>query len=83
MRMSAKAMPERMSPKRMILTGMIVLGVVFLSPIAYLTGQRAGLWLTTPALESAGPWPSLDEGEMDPGGMGEKLKPATGGVVEI
>lgn len=76
-------MPERMSPKRMIVAGVIVLTVVFLSPIAYLTGQRAGLWLTAPALDSAGPWPSLDEGEMDPGGMGEKLRPANGGVVEI
>ena len=83
MRMKATAIPNRMSPKRMIVTGMIVLGVVFLSPIAYLAGQRAGLWLTTPTLESAGPWPSLDEGELDPGGMGEKLKPANGGVVEI
>lgn len=83
MRMKANAMPERMSPQRMIVAGVIVLTVVFLSPIAYLTGQRAGLWLTGPAPDSAGPWPSLDEGEMDPGGMGEKLKPANGGVVEI
>jgi len=83
MRMKASAMPDRMSPKHMVVTGMIVLSIVFLSPIAYLAGQRAGLWLTTPTLESAGPWPSLDEGEMDPGGMGEKLKPANGGVVEI
>jgi hypothetical protein len=76
-------MPDRMSPTRMIVAGMVVLTVVFLSPIAYLAGQRAGLWLVTPALDSAGPWRSLDEGELDPGGMGENLKPANGGVVEI
>ena len=81
--MKAIAMPERMSPTRMIVGAVIVLAVVFLSPIAYLAGQRTGLWLTAPSLESAGPWPSLDEGERDPGGMGEKLKPANGGVVEI
>lgn len=81
--MTAKTMPDRMSPKRLIVAGVIVLAVVFLSPIAYLAGHQAGLWLTTPTLESAGPWPSLDEGELDPGGMGEKLKPAGGGVVEI
>ena len=81
--MKATAMPDRMSPKHMVVTGMIALSVVFLSPIAYHAGQRAGLWLTTPTRESAGPGPSLDEGEMDPGGMGEKLKPANGGVVEI
>jgi hypothetical protein len=74
---------DRMSPPRMIMAAVLVLTVVFLSPIAYLTGQRAGLWLTTPTGESAGPWPSLDEGELDPGGMGEKLKPANGGVVDI
>ena len=81
--MRATETPDRMSPKRMIVAGVIVLTVVFLSPIAYLAGQQAGLWLTTPTLPSAGPWPSLDEGERDPGGMGENLKPAAGGVVEI
>lgn len=81
--MRATTTPDRMSPKGMMVAGVIVLTVVFLSPIAYLAGQRAGLWLTTPTLESAGPWPSLDEGERDPGGMGENLKPAAGGVVEI
>ena len=83
--MRANAGPDRMSPKRIIVAGVIVLTVVFLSPIAYLAGQRAGLWLVTPGLDSdsAGPWPSLDEGERDPGGMGENLKPAHGGVVEI
>ena len=81
--MKANTTPDRLSPKRMIVAGMIVLTVVFLSPVAYLAGQRAGLWLTTPTLESVGPLPSLDEGERDPGGMGENLKPAAGGVVEI
>jgi len=81
--MKATTTPERLSPNRMIVAAMVVLTVVFLSPIAYLAGQRAGAWLTTPVVDSAGPWPSLDEGERDPGGMGEKLKPANGGIVEI
>lgn len=76
-------MPDRMSPKRVMVVGVIVLTVVFLSPIAYLAGQQAGLWLITPAVDSAGPWPGIDEGELDPGGMGENLKPANGGVVDI
>jgi hypothetical protein len=54
-----------MTPKRMALAAVLVLTVVFLSPIAYLAGQRAGIWLTTAATESTGPWPSLDEA--DPG----------------
>jgi hypothetical protein len=73
-----------MTPKRMALAAVLVLTVVFLSPIVYLAGQGASLWLTTPAVEHSGPWPSLDEGERDPGGMGERLKPAGGsGVAEI
>ncbi|HKW91234.1 MAG TPA: hypothetical protein VJX92_04995 [Methylomirabilota bacterium] len=70
--------PERMTPKRVTLAAVLVLTVVFLSPIAYLAGQRAGAWLTTPAAEHAGtgtPWPSLDDNEHDPGSMGERLKP--------
>jgi hypothetical protein len=55
-----------MTPKRMALAAVLVLAVVFLSPIAYLAGQRAGLWLTTPAVERTGPWPSLDEAEPEP-----------------
>ena len=55
-----------MTPRRMALAAVLVLTVVFLSPIAYLTGQRTGLWLTTPAAEPAGPWPSLDEAEREP-----------------
>jgi len=74
--------PERMTPKRMTLAAVLVLTVVFLSPIAYLAGQRAGAWLTAPAVERAetgaetgAPWPSLDDNEHDPGSMGERLKP--------
>ncbi len=69
--------PERMTPRRMTLAAVLVLTVVFLSPIAYLAGQRAGTWLTAPAAERAGtPWPSLDDNEHDPGSMGERLKPS-------
>lgn len=63
-----------MTPKRMALAAVLVLTVVFLSPIAYLAGQRAGVWLTTAAVESAGPWPSLEEA--DPGlSPGDRFKP--------
>jgi hypothetical protein len=73
-----------MTPKRMTLLAVLVLIVAFLSPIAYLAGQRAGVWLTTPAVDrSAGPWPSLEEGELDPGGMGERLKSSGSGVANI
>jgi hypothetical protein len=72
-----------MTPKRMALAAVLVLTVVFLSPIVYLAGHRASLWLTTPAVEHSGPWSGLDEGERDPGSMGERLKPAGGGVAEI
>lgn len=65
-----------MTPQRMTLAAVLVLTVVFLSPIAYLAGQRTGLWLATPAMERGNPWPSLEEGEHDPGSMGERLKPA-------
>lgn len=81
--MKATETPNRMSPRRMIVAAVLVLTVVFLSPIAYLAGQRAGAWLTAPPMDGAGPWPSLDEGERDPGGMGENLKPASGGIVDI
>jgi hypothetical protein len=73
-----------MTPKRMTLAAVLVLTVVFLSPIVYLAGHRASLWLATPAVEHSVPWQSLDEGEQDPGSMGERLKPAGGtGVAEI
>ena len=79
--------PERMTPKRMTLAAVLVLTVVFLSPIAYLAGQRAGAWLTAPAAERAdtgAPWPSLDDNEHDPGSTGERLKPGgRGAVAEI
>jgi hypothetical protein len=60
----------------MALAAVLVLTVVFLSPIAYLAGQRAGVWLTTPAAERSGPWPSLDEGERESAGPGDRFKPA-------
>ena len=81
--MKATTAPDRMSPNRMMVAAVVILAVVFLSPIAYLAGQRAGAWLTTPVVESAGPWPSFDEGERDPGGMGEKLKSGNGVIVDI
>ena len=72
-----------MTLRRMTLAAVLVLTVVFLSPIAYMAGQRAGLWLTTPVVEHGSPWPSLEEGEHDPGPLGERLKPAGGGVADI
>jgi hypothetical protein len=65
----------------MTLAAVLVLTVVFFGPIAYLAGQRAGLWLTSPAMERGNPWPSLGEGEHDPGSMGERFKPAGGVTV--
>lgn len=53
-----------MTPKRMALAAALVLTVVFLSPIAYLAGQRAGSWLTTAATSRT--WPSLDEVDPEP-----------------
>jgi hypothetical protein len=32
-------------------------------------------------MERANPWPSIEEGEHDPGSMGERLKPAGGVTV--
>ncbi|HKX04044.1 MAG TPA: hypothetical protein VJX71_16230 [Methylomirabilota bacterium] len=65
-----------MTPRRMALAAVLVLTVVFLSPIAYLAGQRAGVWLTTPAEDRSGPWPSVDEGERDSSAPAERSKPA-------
>ena len=48
-----------MTPKLMALAAVVVLTVVFLSPVAYMAGQRATVWLTAPAGESTGPWPSV------------------------
>ena len=54
-----------MTPKLMALAAVLVLTVVFLSPIAYLAGQRAGVWLTDARGGATGPWPSVDEGERE------------------
>ena len=64
-----------MTPRRMALAAALVLTVVFLSPIAYLAGQRAGVWLSTPAAERSGPWPSVDEGERESAAPAERAKP--------
>jgi hypothetical protein len=58
----------------MVLAAALALTVVFLSPIAYMAGERAGLWLTTPTSER-GPWPSVDDDERDTGPRPER-KPA-------
>jgi hypothetical protein len=58
----------------MLLAAVLALTVVFLSPIAYMAGERAGLWLTSPTAEP-GPWPSVDDAERDAGSPGER-KPA-------
>jgi hypothetical protein len=60
----------------MALAAVLVLTVVFLSPIAYLAGQRAGVWLTMPADDGSGPWPSVDDGERDSSAPAERSKPA-------
>ncbi|HJR51288.1 MAG TPA: hypothetical protein VJ794_09305 [Gemmatimonadales bacterium] len=64
-----------MTPKLLVLAGAIALTVVFLSPIAYLAGERAGVWLTTPTVEPTGPWPSLDEAEPETG-PADRFKPS-------
>ncbi|HSL51912.1 MAG TPA: hypothetical protein VK878_22815 [Candidatus Deferrimicrobiaceae bacterium] len=64
-----------MTLKRMALAAVVVLTVVFLSPLAYLAGQRASVWLTTPAAERTGPWPSQDEAEPE-SGASDRFKPA-------
>lgn len=64
-----------MTPRRMALAAVLVLTVVFLSPIAYLAGQRAGVWLSTQAAERTGPWPSVDEGDREPVAPAERTKP--------
>jgi hypothetical protein len=63
-----------MTPKLMMLAAVVVLTVVFLSPVAYMAGQRASLWLIAPAGEAVGPWPSVDEAERDAGPT-ERAKP--------
>jgi hypothetical protein len=64
-----------MTPKLMALAAVVVLTVVFLSPIAYMAGQCASVWLTEPAAERTGPWPSLDEADREPGPT-ERFKPS-------
>jgi hypothetical protein len=56
-----------MTPKLMALAAAVVLTVVFLSPIAYMAGQRTTVWLTAPAGDGAGPWPSVDDAEREQG----------------
>jgi len=63
-----------MTPKLMALAAAVVLTVVFLSPIAYMAGQRTTGWLTAPAGEGTGPWPSVDEAEREQGPT-ERAKP--------
>ena len=62
-----------MTPRRMVLAAALALMVVFLSPIAYMAGERAGLWLTTTA--ERGAVPSVDDDERDAGSLVER-KPA-------
>jgi hypothetical protein len=53
-----------MTPRRIVLAAALALTVVFLSPLAYMAGERAGLWITSPAAES-GPSPSVDDADRD------------------
>jgi len=63
-----------MTSKLMALAGVVVLTVVFLSPVAYMAGQRVSVWLTSPTAEPTGPWPSVDEAEREQGPT-ERAKP--------
>lgn len=54
-----------MTPKLMALAAVVVLTVVFLSPIAYLAGQSATVWLAAQTAERTGPVPSLNEAERE------------------
>jgi hypothetical protein len=74
--LSGFAQEVSMTPRRMALAAVLALTVVFLSPIAYFAGQRAGVWLTTPADDRSGPWPSVDDGERDSSAPAERSKPA-------
>ena len=72
-----------MTPKRMALAAVVILTVVFLSPIAYMAGQCAGVWLTAPAAERTGPWPSLDETEREQApsdGYNPPVRPGFGNI---
>jgi len=72
-----------MTPKLMALAAVVVLTVVFLSPVAYMAGQRATLWLIAPAGEPTGPWPSVDEAEREPGPTEGSKAPVRPGFGDI
>jgi len=72
-----------MTPKLMALAAVVVLTVVFLSPVAYMAGQRATEWLTAPAGEPTGPWPSVDEAERDAGPTERSRPPVRPGFGDI
>jgi len=72
-----------MTPKLLALAAVVVLTVVFLSPVAYMAGQRTSLWLTAPHGEPAGPWPSVDDPEREQGPMERAKTPALPGVGDI
>jgi hypothetical protein len=56
---------------------------VFLSPVAYMAGQRATVWLTAPAGEPNGPWPSVDEAEREQGPTERSRPPVRPGFGDI
>jgi hypothetical protein len=72
-----------MTPKLMALAAVVVLTVVFLSPVAYMAGQRATVWLTAPAGEPTGPWPSVDDAERDAGPTERSTPPVRPGFGDI
>ena len=72
-----------MTPKLMALAAVVVLTVVFLSPVAYMAGQRATVWLTAPAGEPNGPWPSVDEAEREQGPTERSRPPVRPGFGDI
>jgi hypothetical protein len=72
-----------MTPKLMALAAAVVLTVVFLSPVAFMAGQRATVWLTAPDGEPTGPWPSGDEAEREQGPMERAKAPVRPGVGDI
>jgi hypothetical protein len=72
-----------MTPKLMALAAAVVLTVVFLSPIAYMAGQRTTVWLTAPAGEGTGPWPSVDEAEREQGPGEHAKRPVRPGFGDI
>jgi hypothetical protein len=72
-----------MTPKLMAVAAVVVLTVVFLSPVAYMAGQRASAWLTSPAAEPTGPWPSVDEAERAPSPTERSKPPVRPGFGDI